>query len=166
MKIPNDILHSSSMIAPKVIIYGKLGTFKKVDVVLEAVQKVRENHGVNTKVIVAGSDSHLAEGYIDQIKNQYNDMEGVEYLDNISKKDLADMMIHNLVISFPFTTEGVGHVYRVQQRIYGTMAHKLNDFIELAQEKGYPSATFNSKSDQSLAQAIHQLIEAETFETV
>lgn len=164
MKIPNDILSNSAMIPPKVIIYGKLGTFKKVDVVLDAVKQVREKHGVYTKVIIAGSDSHLAQGYMDQIRNQYNTMEGVEYLGDVSKKDLTDLMTHNLVVKFPYATEGVGHVYHVPKRIYKTMAHKLNDFIQLAEENRYPSMTFTPKSESSLAQAIHQLINSEVLQ--
>lgn len=150
---------------PKVIIYGKLGTFKKVEIVLNAVQEIRAVYGINTEVIVAGTDSHMAPGYVDSVQRQYQAMKGVHFIGDVSEKELTEMMAHNIVVNFPYTIGGEGNVYHVPHQIYTTLAHKINNFRDLAVEKGYPSASFKSGSDASLADAIYQMITIEMLQT-
>lgn len=156
---------SNNQNTPKVIIYGKLGTFKKVETVLNAVQEIRNIYGTNTEVVVAGTDSHMAPGYVDSVQLKYQNMSGVHFIGDVSQKELTEIMAHNVVVNFPYTIGGTGNVYKVPHQIYSTMAHKMNNFRDLAVEKGYPRANFNSDSDVSLADAIYQMLAVDMLQT-
>lgn len=144
----------------KVMTFGKFGTYKKVEGMIEAVEKIRAYSNMNIEVVIAGTDNPNTPGYLNSVKEQYSHVEGVTFTGYVAEEDVPRLFKESAVVVFPYTsTTGSSGVLH-QAGSYGkaVVMPDLGDLALLVQDEGYRGEFFEPTSVNSLALAIQKIL--------
>lgn len=145
---------------PTVMTFGKFGTYKTVDLLVEAHAELLKNHP-DMRLVIAGTDSPNAAGYLKGVREKYSHVPNVEYTGYVSEEDVPRIFGEAWVVAFPYTsTTGSSGVLH-QAGGYGkaVVLPNLGDFAELVLEEGYDAEFFEPTSAKSLAASIANVVE-------
>ncbi len=144
----------------QVMAFGKFGTYKKVGIMIEAVELIRKRTGENIEIVIAGTDSPNTPGYLDAIKEKYSDVGQIRFTGYVAEEDVPQIFGESAVVVFPYTsTTGSSGVLH-QAGSYGKAVAlpDLGDLSILVQEEGYKGEFFDPESTESLADAIESIL--------
>ena len=144
----------------QIVTFGKFGTYKKVEGLIEAVEQLRSEGLDELELVIAGTDSPNAAGYLAGVQEQYRDVEGLSFTGYVAEDDVPRLFSEAATVVFPYTsTTGSSGVLH-QSSLYGTAAvmPKIGDFAELISEEGYDGEYFEPNSVDSLADAIRRIV--------
>lgn len=145
----------------QIMAFGKFGTYKKVEIMIDAAVLLEERGHGPLEVVVAGTDSPNAQGYIDSVKARYANLNNVRYTGYVAEEDVPVIFQDAAVAVFPYTsTTGSSGVLH-QAGSYGKAAvlPKIGDFAEVIAEEGYDGEFFVPDDVESMAQAIANVID-------
>ncbi|WP_375239171.1 glycosyltransferase [Aurantibacter sp.] len=151
-KLPNGPL--------QIMTFGKFGTYKKVENMIEAVEKVRQSTGLDLEIVIAGTDNPNVPGYLENIKELYKHIKQVRFTGYVEEKDVSKLFNESAVVVFPYTsTTGSSGVLH-QAGSYGkaVVMPDLGDLALLIEDEGYKGEFFEPNSVDSLAKAIETII--------
>lgn len=146
--------------ALQIMTFGKFGTYKKVEALIEAVSEVRKSTGLDLEVVIAGTDNPNVPGYLAKVQNDYKDYPRVRFTGYVAEEEVPNLFAESALVVFPYTsTTGSSGVLH-QAGSYGkaVVMPDLGDLALLVQEEGYKGAFFEPGSVTSLAKAIEKLI--------
>ena len=86
-----DPIERESGATPSLLAFGKWGTYKKVEVLLDA-HAILRSEGIDVEVVVAGTDSHNAEGYLDGVKEKYRGLPGISFTGYVAEEDVPGVL--------------------------------------------------------------------------
>jgi len=144
----------------KVMAFGKFGTYKKVEIMIEAVQKIRERTGEAIEILIAGTDSPNTPGYLADVAERYADVENLTFTGYLSEEQVPVIFAESAVAVFPYTsTTGSSGVLH-QAGSYGkaVVLPDLGDLGILVREEGYTGEFFVPGDVDSLANAIEKIL--------
>ena len=144
---------------PSLLAFGKWGTYKRVEVLLDAQALLREQ-GIDVDVVVAGTDSHNAAGYLDGVKDRYRDIEGLTFTGYVAEQDVPRVFATATAAVFPYTsTTGSSGVLH-QAGSYGcpVVLPDIGDFAEVVRDEGFEAETFAPGDPQDLARALRGML--------
>ncbi|OUR94595.1 glycosyl transferase family 1 [Flavobacteriales bacterium 34_180_T64] len=144
----------------KVMTFGKFGTYKRVEMLIEAIQEVRKSTHKNIEVVIAGTDSPNALGYLKFVKNKYKHVPQINFTGYVDESDVPKIFQESAVVVFPYTsTTGSSGVLH-QAGSYGkaVIMPNLGDLALLVKHEGYRGEFFTPDSINSLAKAIESII--------
>ncbi|PIA78507.1 glycosyl transferase family 1 [Gaetbulibacter sp. 4G1] len=144
----------------KVMTFGKFGTYKKVEGMIEAVELIKEHSNFNLEVVIAGTDNPNTPGYLESVKEAYSHVEGVTFTGYVAEEDVPKLFKESAVVVFPYTsTTGSSGVLH-QAGSYGkaVVMPDLGDLALLVKDEGYRGEFFEPESVNSLAQAIVNIL--------
>jgi len=143
-----------------IMTFGKFGTYKKVEELIEAVEIVRNRTGQEMEIVIAGSDNPNAIGYLDSVKSKYAHVSDVTYWGYVEEEDVPDIFINSTVVVFPYTstTGSSGVLHQAGSFAKAVVLPNIGDLKELIEEEGYQGAFFKPTSVESLADAIESLL--------
>jgi glycosyltransferase involved in cell wall biosynthesis len=149
----------------QVMAFGKFGTYKKVEAMIEAVELIRKRTSLDIEIVVAGTDSPNTPGYLKSTQEQYNHVSQMRFTGYVAEEDVPRIFSESAVVVFPYTsTTGSSGVLH-QAGSYGKAAimPNLGDLAMLVKEEGYGGEFFNPESVESLADAIQKVLEDEKY---
>lgn len=149
----------------QVMAFGKFGTYKKVEAMIEAVELIRTRTGLDMEIVVAGTDSPNTPGYLASVEQQYKQVKQLRFTGYVEEEDVPRIFGDSAVCVFPYTsTTGSSGVLH-QAGSYGKAAvmPNLGDLAMLVNEEGYGGAFFEPNSVESLADAIQNVLEDEDY---
>jgi len=162
VKEPNFELKSG----PKQIMaFGKFGTYKKVEILIEAIEIVRKTNSDELEVLIAGTDSPNTPGYLDGVQKKYKDVKGIVFTGYVEENDVERIFTDSTIVVFPYTsTTGSSGVLH-QAGSYGkaVIMPDLGDLALLVKDEGYKGEFFNPESAQSLATAIDKILSNDEY---
>ena len=144
----------------QVMAFGKFGTYKKVESMIEAVEKVRKSTGLNLEVVVAGTDNPNVPGYLAKVKEDYKHVPQVRFTGYVEEYEVPTLFKESAVVVFPYTsTTGSSGVLH-QAGSYGkaVVMPDLGDLALLVKDEGYKGEFFEPTSVDSLANAIQAIV--------
>jgi glycosyltransferase involved in cell wall biosynthesis len=144
----------------KVMTFGKFGTYKKVEILIEAVQQIRTKTQLPIELVIAGTDNPNVKGYLEGVKEKYTAIKDVTFTGYVAEEDVPVIFSESTVVVFPYTsTTGSSGVLH-QAGSYGkaVVLPKLGDLERLIDSEGYAGAYFEPESVDGLAQAIENVI--------
>jgi glycosyltransferase involved in cell wall biosynthesis len=144
----------------KILVFGKFGTHKKVEIVIDAINIIRQNNSEILELVIAGTDSFNAPGYLESIKNKYTNIDGITFMGYVEETNIEHVFADSAVVAFPYTsTKGSSGVLHLAGS-YGkaVVMPNIGDFTLLANEEGFKGEFFNPESSHSLAKAIKVLL--------
>ena len=149
----------------QVMTFGKFGTYKKVEVMIEAVEIIRKRSNVALQIVVAGTDSPNKKGYLNNVKNQYAHVNDIIFTGYVAEEDVSTIFNDSAVVVFPYTsTTGSSGVLH-QAGSYGkaVILPNIGDLGELIREEGYAGELFEPDDAESLADAIQKVVESDEY---
>lgn len=139
--------------------FGKFGTYKRVDDLIEAHQRLRAaGHEIN--LIIAGADSPQAVGYLADLAERYHDAKGIEFTGYVAEEDVPRLFVgsHAVVFSYTSTTGSSGPLHQTGSYARAAIAPRVGDFVDLIEAEGFEAEVFEPGSVDSLTEAIERLM--------
>lgn len=138
---------------PRILAFGKWGTYKRLELMIEAFKLISERMP-DAKLVIAGGDHPQAAGYIDSMKAQQAGNSRVEFRGYIPESELADLFQSATVAVMPYSSStgcsGVAHLACA----FGVpiVSADLPDFRQMAQSEElaidfYPPGNANGLAD-------------------
>lgn len=149
----------------KVMTFGKFGTYKKVEPLIEAVELVRQRTSEEIEIVIAGTDNPNKKGYLQKVSEIYSHVPGITYTGYVQEEDVPRIFRECAVTVFPYTsTTGSSGVLH-QAGSYGKAAilPHIGDLKELTDEEGYAGAFFEPEDVEGLADAIQKVLQDEEY---
>ncbi|OIQ20163.1 MAG: glycosyl transferase family 1 [Flavobacterium sp. MedPE-SWcel] len=162
VKSPNFTLSKGPY---RIMAFGKFGTYKKVEVMIEAAKILRAQGMKNIEVIIAGTDSPNTPGYLESVRQKYNDVEGLVFTGYVEEHDVERIFTESTVVVFPYTaTTGSSGVLH-QAGSYGkaVVMPDIGDLALLVKDEGYKGEFFNPDNTASLALAIGRILNNDDY---
>ena len=142
--------------------FGKFGTYKKVEVLLDATKILEKNYPeLEFIATIAGTDNPNVKGYLDGVKEKYSDMKNMFFTGYIPEEKVADIFHESAFVIFPYTTTtgSSGILHQAGSYARACILPKIDDLERVVEEEGYGGAYFETDNAQSMAKAISHLIE-------
>jgi glycosyltransferase involved in cell wall biosynthesis len=145
----------------QIMAFGKFGTYKKVEPLIEALKLLRTNGHQQMEVVIAGTDSPNAAGYLDNVRRQYSDVPGIRFTGYVAEEDVPRIFNEAAVVVFPYTstTGSSGVLHQAGEYGKAVVLPHIGDFAEVIAEEGYTGEFFEPGDCQSLADAITRIID-------
>ena len=145
----------------KILAFGKWGTYKTVDVLVEAFRQLLDRGYDDLVLEIAGTDSPNSVGYLAGVQDACSDLDNVVFSGYIEEEDVEGLFTGSTVTAFPYTsTTGSSGVLH-QAGSYGRSAvlPAIGDFVEVIEEEGFIGQYFEPGDAASLADAIMKLLD-------
>lgn len=149
----------------QVMTFGKFGTYKKVEMMIEAIDIVRKRINEPIEIVIAGTDNPNVKGYLADVQKKYNHIPDLVFTGYVAEEDVEKIFRDCTTTVFPYTsTTGSSGVLH-QAGSYGKSAvlPLLGDLKELVDEEGYGGAYFEPNDLQSLADAIEKVLTDDSY---
>jgi glycosyltransferase involved in cell wall biosynthesis len=164
-EIPNNPVHKLPKGPMKIMAFGKFGTYKKVESMIEAIEKVRKSSGLDLEIVIAGTDNPNVSGYLANVQENYKHVPQLTFTGYVHENDVQTLFNECAVVVFPYTsTTGSSGVLH-QAGSYGKaiVMPNLGDLSSLIKEEGYRGEYFEPESVDSLARAIEAIVTNESY---
>ncbi|NRD21840.1 glycosyltransferase [Winogradskyella litoriviva] len=149
----------------QIMTFGKFGTYKKVEGMIEAVELVRERTNLELEVVIAGTDNPNVPGYLAKVQEDYKHVPNVRFTGYVEEHEVPTLFNESAAVVFPYTsTTGSSGVLH-QAGSYGkaVVMPDLGDLALLVQDEGYRGEFFEPTSVESLANAIEAIVTNEKY---
>jgi len=149
----------------QVMAFGKFGTYKKVEILIEAVEEIRRRTSENIEIVIAGTDSPNTPGYLDEMAKKHAYVSQLRFTGYVAEEDVPRIFGDSAVVVFPYTsTTGSSGVLH-QAGSYGKAVSlpDLGDLSILVKEEGYKGEFFDPDSVNSLANAIESILTNDAY---
>jgi glycosyltransferase involved in cell wall biosynthesis len=147
--------------AQRILAFGKFGTYKRVDELIEAfrILQASDEHA-QLELVIAGTDSPVTPGYLDNLRSECADLRNVRFTGYVPEEDVADLFIEATVVVFPYTatTGSSGPLHQAGSYGRAVVAPRLGDFVGLIEEEGFAAASFEPGVPESLAATLSDLL--------
>ncbi len=149
----------------QIMTFGKFGTYKKVEMMIEAVEKVRKTTKLNLEIVIAGTDNPNVPGYLDTVKANYKHVEQIRFTGYVKETDVPTLFKESAVVVFPYTstTGSSGVLHQAGSFGKAVVMPDLGDLALLVKDEGYKGEFFAPNSVDSLAKAIERIVTNETY---
>ena len=144
----------------QVMAFGKFGTYKRVEIMIEAVEMIRSRTNENIEIVIAGTDSPNTPGYLKSMEKKYAYVPNLRFTGYVAEEDVPTIFGDSAVVVFPYTsTTGSSGVLH-QAGSYGKAVAlpDLGDLGVLVREEGYKGEFFEPNNTDSLADAIENVL--------
>jgi glycosyltransferase involved in cell wall biosynthesis len=149
----------------KIMTFGKFGTYKKVESMIEAVELVRKETGLDLEIVIAGTDNPNVPGYLENAQETYKHVPQLNFTGYVEEEEVAPLFTESAVVVFPYTsTTGSSGVLH-QAGSYGraVVMPNLGDLATLIEDEGYRGEFFEPESVVSLANAIKAIVTNDAY---
>ncbi len=144
----------------QIMTFGKFGTYKKVEEMIEAVEIVRKRTGEELEIVIAGTDNPNVRGYLANVKEQYKHVSDLRFTGYVEEEDVPFIFSQSSVVVFPYTstTGSSGVLHQAGSFAKAVVLPNIGDLKELIEEEGYRGEYFQPSDIASLADAIEKLV--------
>lgn len=147
----------------QIMSFGKFGTYKRIEIMVDALRILEQQGYTDLEMVIAGSDSPNARGYLEEMKTRYADRTQLRFTGYIAEEQVPQVFRSAAVVVFPYTsTTGSSGVLH-QAGSYGCAVAlpNIGDFAEVITEEGYAGEFFQPDDPATLAAAISRLLDDE-----
>lgn len=144
----------------QIMTFGKFGTYKKVEDMIEAVALVRADTGLDLEIVIAGTDNPNVPGYLAGVKETYKHVPNIRFTGYVKEEEVPTLFNESAVVVFPYTaTTGSSGVLH-QAGSYGkaVIMPDLGDLSLLIKDEGYKGEFFKTANVESLSKAIKNIV--------
>lgn len=142
--------------------FGKFGTYKKVEVMIEAAEILKEKYPtLKFKNTIAGTDNPNVKGYLDSVKEKYAHLDNIHFTGYVAEEDVPTIFQESTFAIFPYntTTGSSGILHQAGSYARACILPKIDDLERVVEEEGYGGAYFEIDNAQSMADAISSLLD-------
>lgn len=149
----------------KIMTFGKFGTYKKVENMIEAVVQLRETTGLDLEIVIAGTDNPNVPGYLESVAKKYKRVPQLTFTGYVEESDVPRIFNESAVVVFPYTstTGSSGVLHQAGSYAKAVVMPNLGDLATLIKDEGYQGEFFEPNSVNSLADAIKEIVMNEVY---
>jgi glycosyltransferase involved in cell wall biosynthesis len=146
--------------AHRILAFGKWGTYKRLELMIEAFDLIARQIP-DVKLVIAGGDHPQARGYIESVKQQCAQDPRIEFRGYIPEDDLAELFQSSSVAVMPYSSStgcsGVAHLACA----YGVpiVSADLADFRQMAQGEELAMQFYPAGNAHGLADSLLDLLQ-------
>jgi glycosyltransferase involved in cell wall biosynthesis len=139
----------------RILAFGKWGTYKRLEMMIEAFALVTQKIP-DVKLVIGGGDHPQAAGYVESVKKACSDQPNIEFTGYVHEEDLPNLFQAASVAAMPYTSStgcsGVAHLACA----YGVpvVCADLPDFRQMAQGEDLAIEFYKAGSAQALADCL------------
>tara|TARA_B110000259_G_scaffold188474_1_gene247881 strand:+ start:5619 stop:6830 length:1212 start_codon:yes stop_codon:yes gene_type:complete len=151
--------------ALKIMTFGKFGTYKKVELLIEAVQMVRSLTGMDLEIIIAGANHPNTPSYLENVKRRFAYVPQLIFTGYIEEDKIPILFNESAVVVFPYssTTGSSGVLHQAGSYGKAVIMPNLGDLALLVKEEGYRAEFFEPTSAISLAASIEAIVTNDAY---
>ena len=144
----------------RIMTFGKFGTYKKIEVLIEAAILFRQNSSLPVEVVIAGTDSPNTKGYLEEMKKTYAHVPGLSFTGYVREEAVAELFAESAVVVFPYssTTGSSGVLHQAGNYGRAVILPDIGDLGELIREEGYAGEFFEPDNAASLSTALERVL--------
>ncbi len=139
----------------RILAIGKWGTYKRLELLLQAFPEVRKVVP-EAQLVIAGADHPLTAGYLASVRRCYQGEPGVIFNDYVAEQDLREMFATASLLAMPYTSasgpSGVAH--QACQFGLPIVSADIPEFRDMAEEEGIAIEFYRTGDARSLARAL------------
>jgi len=145
----------------RILAFGKWGTYKRLEQILEAFPQVAERIP-NAQLVIAGGDHPKTPGYVASVAKQYESDPRVVFTGYVQEDALPQIFKSASVAVMPYSSaagsSGVAHLACT----YGVpiISADIPDFREMADDEGLAIDFFETANTQSLVDRLVDLLQS------
>ncbi len=155
--LPQEV--SRNTVAPRLLAFGKWGTYKKLDVLLKIFPDiVRAVPGC--RLIIAGEDHPAAPGYLASLRERY-DWKSIDFRNYVAEDQIPELLASASMMVMPYisATGSSGVAHQACQFGLPIVCADIPDFREMATEEGIAMAFYRVGDGAELASTIIALLQ-------
>ncbi|MFB3813604.1 MAG: glycosyltransferase [Terriglobales bacterium] len=144
----------------RILVFGKWGTYKRLELMLEAFQTVLARVPT-ARLIIAGADHPMAPGYVDSVAAQWRGHPCVHFTGYVPEENIAELFRGASVLVMPYSSatgaSGVAHLGCE----YGVpiISADIRDFRSMAEDENIAIDFYHVGDARGLADRIIALLE-------
>jgi glycosyltransferase involved in cell wall biosynthesis len=143
----------------RVLVFGKWGTYKRLELMLKAFARLSRQMP-NVKLVIAGADHPMAPGYVESVAEQHRDIPNIEFTGYVREEDIGPLFQKASVLVMPYSSatgaSGVAHLGCE----YGVpiISADIPDFRSMADDEGLAIEFCRTNDPEDLAARIGSLL--------
>ena len=144
----------------RILAFGKWGTYKRLEPLIEAFQTVRGKNA-QAKLVIAGGNHPRTPGYVESLAARYANGT-IEFTGYVPEEKIADLFRGTSIAVMPYSSatgaSGVAHLACA----YGVpiVSSNLPEFVHMATEEGMAIKFFQTNDVAELAATLEGLLES------
>ena len=143
----------------RILAFGKWGTYKRLELLLEAFDKISKAMPT-AKLVIAGSDHPMTPGYVQSIADRNAANHRIAFTGYVAEDDIPELFSTASMLVLPYSSatgsSGVAHIAAE----YGVpiISANINDFREMAEDEGLAIEFYQTGNASSMAEKILDLL--------
>jgi glycosyltransferase involved in cell wall biosynthesis len=143
----------------QILAFGKWGTYKRLELLLEAYATVHELMP-GTKLVIAGANHPMTPGYVESVAAKWKHNPNIEFTGYVAEEQIADLFRKSSVLVMPYSSatgsSGVAHLACE----YGLpiVSADIKDFREMADDEGLAIQFYKVGEPRNLAENLISLL--------
>ena len=144
-----------------IMAFGKWGTYKTVDMLVDAYQELLRRGYHDLRLVLAGSDSPNSAGYMAAAAARYAGVPHVEFPGYIAEDQVPGMFLASSVVAFPYTstTGSSGVLHQAGEYGRAVVLPRIGDLVDIIEEEGFSGVYFTPGDPVSLADALAEVLD-------
>ncbi|MEO0545028.1 MAG: glycosyltransferase [Pseudomonadota bacterium] len=145
----------------RIVTMGKFGTYKRLETLLSAFDRLRQLPGApKLELVIGGSDHPNAQGYMEALAQSRSSDRDVRFLGYVAEADVPQFFetARLAIFDYEATTGSSGVLH--QAASFGTVPifPRIGDFVDLCRDENLTGGSFAPRDADGLAQAMHELL--------
>jgi glycosyltransferase involved in cell wall biosynthesis len=149
----------------RVLAFGKWGTYKRLEMLLEAFESISARMP-NVELVIAGEDHPNAPGYLESLRHKYSDRRNIKFTGHVAEPDLSALFRHSSVMVMPYMSadgaSGVAHL--AAQFGVPVVCADIPDFRDMAEESDLAIEFFEKGNAESLAASLTTVLKDQALQ--
>ena len=143
----------------KIVAFGKWGTYKRVELLVDAFQ-ILCSQMPNVRLVIAGGDHPMAAGYIQTAAESLKGNDRIQFTGYVAEDDIAPLFRSASVLVLPYSSatgaSGVAHL--ACEFGVPIISAGIDDFREMALDEGLAIEFYETGKAESLAESMKNLL--------
>lgn len=143
----------------RILAFGKWGTYKRLELLLEAFAIVAEANP-NARLVIAGGDHPMTPGYVQSVAERFRQSRRIQFTGYLAEERIPELFSSASMMVMPYSSatgsSGVAHLaceYGLPIACAG-----IPDFQEMATDEGLAIQFYETGNVESLAAAMNNLL--------
>jgi glycosyltransferase involved in cell wall biosynthesis len=149
----------------RILAFGKWGTYKRLELLLEAFESVSVSVR-NAELVIAGEDHPNAPGYLESLRQQYADRRNIRFTGYIAERNLSELFRHSSVMVMPYMSAGgaSGVAHLAAQFGVPIVCADIPDFRDMAEESDLAIEFFEKGNADSMAESLTRVLKDQALQ--
>lgn len=145
----------------RIMAFGKWGTYKTVDVLVEAYRVLLDRGYEGLELVLAGTDSPNSAGYMADVARRHADLPGLSLPGYVAEADVEPLFRSATVVAFPYTstTGSSGVLHQAGEYGRAPVLPRIGDLVDIIEEEGFAGVYFSPGDPASLADALATVLD-------